>query len=267
MATSRGSKQRTTFNAAGQARVEQAAHLAGMADAFAQAAEMGPQVLALQQALLRGMVQSQRQEAERLAARYGDDYGRIADAKERAERFEAMQAEWGERAQGLGRVVETFKRDGLFHGYVSLADGTPAAGCTVRLEWMAADQKRPRRGQAKTDGAGYFRIELEGGGDGDEGQGKERLKRWAERFASMAEPGSDEGDESDTAASASAAATGGTEPGAAAPASRVTVHDASGAQVFEDPSPPNFEATASEFRYYVVDEARAGQGQKGRKMG
>jgi len=264
MATSRGSKQRTTFNAASQARVEQAAHLAGMADAFAQAAEMGPQVLALQQALLRGMVQSQHQEAGRLAARYGDDYERIADAKERVERFEAMQAEWGERAQGLGRVVETFQRDGLFHGYVSLAEGAPAADYTVRLEWTAADQKRPKRGQAKTDAAGYFRIELEGGGDGDEGRGKDdQLKRWAERFASMAASDPDEGEESEVAASA--AATGGTEPGAAAAASRVTVHDAGGAQVLEDPSPPSFEASASEFRYYVIEAARPGQGRKAPK--
>lgn len=264
MATSRGSKQRTTFNAASQARVEQAAHLAGMADAFAQAAEMGPQVLALQQALLRGMAQSQRQEAERLAARHGDDDARIADAKDRAERFDAMQAEWAERAQGLTRVVETLQRGGLFHGYVSLATGAPAAGCTVRLEWTAPEQKRARRAQAKTDAAGYFRIELEGG-DGDAGQGTERLKRWAQRFAAMAEAGPDGGDEREAAAStaasaaASSAAGGGTEPGASAPASRVTVHDASGAQVFEDPHPPDFQATASEFRYYVIDEARPAQ--------
>jgi hypothetical protein len=81
----------------------------------------------------------------------------------------------------------------------------------------------------------------------------------------MAAPGSDEGDEGDDGAPA--AATGGTEPGAPAPVSRVTVHDASGAQMFEDPSPPGFEATASEFRYYVIDEARAGQGQKARRAG
>lgn len=259
MANPRRSKPHTTFNAASQARVEEAAQLAGMAEAFGQAAEMGPQVLLLQQALLRGMAQAQRQEAERLAARYGDGYERIADAKQRAERFEVMQAEWGERGHGLGRVVETFQRDGLFHGYVSLAEGAPAVNHVVRLEWTGTDQKRSKRGQAKTDAAGYFRIEL-GSGDADAGQGKDRLKRWAERFTAAAEPMEDKEPERPEAADD----VNGTP---SRPLSSVTVHEPGGAQVFDDPSPPSFEATHSEFRYYVVDGTPPGEGTRYRRTG
>src|SRR5438046_2247235 len=93
--------KRDRFSSARQERVEETAQQAGIASGFSQAAELIPQVLALQQALLAGIAQSQRREAERLAQLYGEDDARIVRATERAAQVTQLHV----AVQAQGTVV------------------------------------------------------------------------------------------------------------------------------------------------------------------
>jgi hypothetical protein len=235
-----------------QARVEDAAHVGGMAGAFSRAFAMAPQVLALQQAVLAGMVQSQQREAERLAERHGIDDERVGAALERAARFDELGAAAASGGEVAGRLAQTFQQEGLFHGYVTDGEGTAAEGYTVRLQVQggAGGKGAALRGSAKTDAEGYFRIELGAAGRAARPEA-ELLTRWLQ---SMAEDAPQE----EPAAPADAAAA----PAAQAQAvveSSVQVLAPNGRVVFEDPSPPTFEEMASEFRYYVLTEADGGR--------
>ena len=252
----------TRFTTSSRARVEQAAHLAGIAAAFGQVADLGPQTLELQRSLLGGIVRSQRREAERLVGLYAKDDPRIARAAERMQRLQDVQAEVDGHAVKVARFVETFQRDGMFSGYVIRADGTPAEAHTVRVEVIdATTQKRTRRGNAKTDATGHFSIALSGsdqGGTQDTGG----LQRLVERLvrAMPADGSAADDDATDDTPARAAAAGAAPAPGASTGAkisSRAEVLDPSGRVVFEDPIPPTFDAVASEFRYYVLTETKA----------
>lgn len=243
----RSSSRFSEARAGEQARVEEAAHVGRMAGAFSRAFTMGPQVLALQQALLAGMVQSQQREAERLAARHGIDDERVGGALERAARFDELGAVAASGGDVAGRLAQTFQQEGLFHGYVTDSDGTSAVGHTVRLQVQGeAGAKAALRGSAKTDSDGYFRIELGARGRAARAEG-DLLTRWLQALAEDA-PQEEQAAPADEAG-ADAAQT------QAVVSSSVQVLAPNGRVVFEDPSPPTFEEMASEFRYYVLTDA------------
>ena len=246
--------QAPRFTNVNQARLEQGARLSGISAAFGQAADFAPQALALQQALVGGIVRSQSMEAARLALRFGKDDPRVARAAERAQRLQALKGDVDEHTQQLTRFVDTFQRDGSFNGYVMQPDGTPATAHTVRVEVTDTATKRTQRGTGKTDGTGYFSIALRGteGGDTRPGEGLQRL---VERLVGdLPDEGGAIDDEppvqrgEDATAAAAAAST---------IVSRAEVLDASGRVVFEDPVPPSFDVLASEFRYYVLTDKAA----------
>jgi hypothetical protein len=251
--------KRSSFSAQSQDRVQQTAQQAGIAAAFGQAADLGPQVLALQQSLLAGVVQSQRREAKRLAQLYGEDDARIARAVERAAQVSQLHAQAQSQAAVVSRVVQTFQQDGIFHGYVHHSDGAPAVGYAVKLEMPGtSDKKQLQRGAAETDDTGYFRIDLTGTSDNNQ-QDSGKVRRWTERLARLV-AGEVAGEEQQEEAHASTAAAPdkpptGVAPGEPATSSRVEVLDPSGRVVFEDPDPPTFDAAQSEFRYYVIADA------------
>lgn len=257
MATKRSGRGR--FDANDQARVEQAAHLAGIADALGQAAEFGPQVLALQTSVLDGLVRSQEREAQRLRARHGDDDPRIARAQERAQRFGELRAQAGDQGEALQRLAQTFQRDAMFHGYVLHADGSAAANHTVRLALRAGSgAKQQHSGRAlsgKTDSNGYFRIELGKAGQERDDAG-EGLTRWVQRVAQSMSTAMEETQDDDGATgrmpAASAAADTGEED---TRRSAVDVLDAGGRLVYQDPIPPSFDDMASEFRFYALADS------------
>lgn len=243
----RSSNRFSEARASEQSRAEDAAHVGGMAAAFSRAFAMGPQVLALQRALLTGMVQSQQREAERLAARHGIDDERVGGALERAARFD----QWGAAADSGGdvadRLAQTFQVDGLFHGYVTDAQGNSAEGHTVRLQVQSqTGGKSALHGTAKTDSEGYFRIELDTRG-GTKRSGADLLTRWLQSMAEDEPPQEQEAKIDEAAVNA--------QQGQGDSTSSVQVLAPNGRVVFEDPAPPTFEELTSEFRYYVLADA------------
>ncbi len=245
-------------SAENQARLEHDTQLAGMAAAFGRAGELGPQVLALQQAVLSGIARSQRREARRLEALGTPDDPRIADALERAERFDAFNGEFEQGAKVAQQFISTFQQDGRFQGYVTHADGAPAAGYTVQLKLRSPNQKEPASGTAQTDSAGYFRIDLALANQG-RSQAVPAPERWAERFAQMASTESSAAEPADAKAAPNAApaatVASAQAAGGSAIESSVQVFDPNERLVFEDPVPPTFDDGMSEFRYYLLPEA------------
>jgi hypothetical protein len=236
---------KTNFN---QARCERAARLSGVAGAFGEAADLAPQVLELQQALLAGMVLSQRREAERLAAQYDKEDPRIARAVDRMQSLQALNSERTGQAAQVANFVATFQHDCRFSGYVSQADGTPAEGYTVRVEVLDVANKGALRGSAKTDATGYFQIDLSGTDQvvTREGAG---LRQFVEHLVSALPADADAPDDGSDEARAPAAAKCAAPAAEATVTSRAEVLDDSGRVVFEDPIPPTCDVVASEFRW------------------
>lgn len=270
-----------------QARVEQGAHLSGIAGAFGAAADLGPQVRELQLALFAGMVSSQGREAERLAARYEKGDPRVDDAFERARDFEALAAEANLHLQDVERFVEALQQPGTFSGYVMQPDGTPAEGFGVRVAVTDVALKRTLRGTTKTDATGHFSLSLSSADTGSQSPAGTAIDSIIERISKVMTGGSDTpDDESDVAAKPDADASAHTNaqtnpdanPGAkpnakpspkataAAPdvLSKVEVLDPNGRVVLEDPAPPTFDTLPSEFRYYVLTTAAPGVASTGR---
>lgn len=217
--------------------------LAGTTDAFGRTGALALEMLALQQALLGGMAGAQRREAKRLAQVGGGEDPRIDAALERVARFDALHAEVERGGAVAQHLAATFQTDGVFHGYVTRSDGAPAAeGHVVQLKLQRAGQRVPESYSAKTDAAGYFRMELAMPGR-DADRVAPEPGGWFERFAQMA-----------AATATSAAPT--PAPDQDAVETNVQVLAPSGCVVFDDPVPPVFDAGISEFRYYVLSEGR-----------
>jgi hypothetical protein len=227
-----------------RARTEQAEELAGIATVFRRAADLGPQMLALQQALLDGIALSQRREAERLAKRKEDD-SRVADTQARAERAAALATAAASAGTAASRVIEVLRRDGLFQGYVAQADGAPAAGFTVQVRGAAGDRESAPL-TAKTADDGYFRIERAT----PKGAARQRkgVQEIVDRLSTV---GAATSPSTGGSTGASAAAPSGS-PGQSAAAAQVEVLDTTGRVIFRDPLPPTFSDEASVFRYYVI---------------
>jgi hypothetical protein len=240
------------------ARAEEDPLFAGIGEALTRAGELGLQLLELQQAVLRGVVRSQRIEAERLAAQGGKDDPRIAEAMARAERFDAVRAD-AEKGTKLGQqLVSTFQEDGVFQGYVMQADGAAAESYTVQLKLVVPNQRAPISGTAKTDATGYFRMKL----DLQKKGLQKDIGSWAERVAAVAgvapvrQAQSTAAPQSTTGPTSAPGPTptpGPTPmPGQSRDEASVQVLDPTGRTVFSDPVPPAFESGMSEFRYYVL---------------
>jgi hypothetical protein len=235
--------QFSSADAEKQARLDQDNLLAGTTDAFGRTGELALEILALQQALLGGIAGAQRREAKRLAQAGGEEDPRIDAALERAARFDALHAEVERGGAEAQHLAATFQTDGVFHGYVTRSDGAPAAeGHVVQLKLQRTDQRVPESYSAKTDAAGYFRMELAMPGR-DADRVVPEPGGWFERFAQMA-----------AATATTAAPTPAPDQGAVE--TNVQVLAPSGRVVFDDPVPPVFDAGVSEFRYYVLPEGR-----------
>ncbi|UUZ72547.1 hypothetical protein LP415_02100 [Polaromonas sp. P1(28)-8] len=157
------------------------------------------------------------------------------------------------------RLAQTFQQEGVFHGYVTDADGTSAVGHTVRLQVQGdAGSKVAQRGSAKTDDDGYFRIELGARREAARADGA-ALTRWLQALAEDAQ-------QEEPAEPAEEAGTDAAQAQASV-SSSVQVLAPNGRVVFEDPSPPTFEDIASEFRYYVLTDANVTTGKTRRGAG
>jgi hypothetical protein len=219
--------------------MEEAEGLAGIVTAFERIATLGPQVLSLQGALLGGMVRSQRREADRLAATFGKDDERVARAAMRADLLDGLTGETTAHAAQVARFVDTVRKDGIFHGYVMLADGSPAAGYTVTAAAADSERKAKLRGKGKTDADGYFSFNMTGAAQAGERTDVDWL---FERIR--------------TAQVSRMAAAETKDPEAAGTiTANAEVLDPTGRVVFEDPLPPTFDTITSEFRLYNLGEA------------
>lgn len=218
---------------------EEAEGLAGIVTAFERIATLGPQALSLQGALLGGMVRSQRREADRLATAYGKDDERVAHAAMRADLLDGLAGETTAHAAQVARFVDTVRKDGIFHGYVMLADGSPAAGYTVTAATADSKRKTKLRGKGNTDAEGYFGFNMAGAAQDAE---RPDIDEIVERMRTAPAAGATAADTEDQAASGTVTA-------------KAEVLDPTGRVVFEDPLPPLFDATRSEFRLYNLGEA------------
>lgn len=258
----------TGLSAASQQRVEQGAQQTALGEALAQATDWARQALAMQQSLLAGLARSQQLEARRLAALYDAEDERVASALARAERYAGMQSEILERATQIGRVVDTFRKDGLFTGYVLQTDGTPAVGYAVQLRISAVvGRKGASGGKATTDAAGWFSIDTgiaapapppSTGPAPVGGIGDKPILAHVERLVDRLMGELADHQVAAPPPPAPAPPASGTPPVANPPpgnaglATDVAIFDPTGRAVFEDPIPPTFAETTSEFRVYTL---------------
>jgi hypothetical protein len=218
---------------------EEAESLAGIVTAFERIAALGPQVLSLQGALLGGVVRSQRKEVDRLAATFGKEDERVARAELRVDLLDGLTGEAMVHATQVARFVDTVRKDGIFHGYVLLPDGSPAAGYAVVAAAADSGRKVKLRGKGKTDAEGYFSFNMAGAAQAAERTDIDAVferMRTADITRSPAADTKDEGSTGTVTASAE-------------------VLDPTGRVVFEDPLPPTFDTMTSEFRIYSLEEA------------
>jgi len=254
------------FSAASQQRVEQGAQQTALGEALAQATDWARQALTMQQSLLAGLARSQQLEARRLAALYSVDDERVASALARGERYAGMQSEILDRATQIGHVVGTFQKDGLFTGYVLQTDGTPAVGHVVLLRISSVvNRKGATGGKATTDATGWFSIDTGiaapppvGTAPGSGGVDKPILihvERLVDRL--MGELSEHQVAAPPPPPPAPAPTSGpppvsNPPPGNEGLGTDVTIFDPTGRAVFEDPIPPTFAETTSEFRVYTL---------------
>ena len=258
-----------------QDKLQAAAQASGIAEALRGSAAQAAPWLALQQSLLGGIVRAQKREAERLAAkgkaegREGSAAGRVEQARSRAEQLATlMQAGIGQ-AQFAASFVDTFATPGIFAGLVRREDGSAAADHVVKLQIVDKAQRREVAASGKTDTEGRFRIAWAG----SEGAGvpaPNDLGALVEQLLTALS-----GEDADKATlgerpisvpvnTAPTGTTGNEPPNAPRPqaerstSSRVQIADAQGTLVFEDPLPPSFDTTSSEYRVYVVPAVARG---------
>ena len=249
------------FSAASQQRVELGAQQTALGEAFAQATDWGKQAIAMQQSLLAGLVRSQGLEATRLAALYSPDDERVATAVARGARYADMQAEILERADQIGRVVDTFQNDGRFTGYVIQTDGTPAPGYVVQLVVNSLTTRQGiRGGKSTTDDTGWFSIDtgLPAAPPPDPVTGvpspvgtDKPIAMHVERFVNRLMSELPDHQVAPPPPPAPPPANGPPPPSEGV-STEVTVFDPTGRAVYEDPIPPTFADTASEFRVYTL---------------
>ena len=252
--------------------------MAGAVQAAKSLSVLAPQMLDLQRALNTGAAKTQAREADRLAKKYGANHPRVADARARAERMERVGQQLDTGLAGAKRVAETFTTDNVFHGYVVDENAAPASAHTVRVEFKAG-----RQGEltAKTNGEGYFRIELEGAGGKPGGSGRAGGLNSVlmSRMGGLApEVDMSAFEVKARKAPARKRAKAKSARAAAAPAAavlneadtgtgevlevEVQILDPAGKLVYEDEAPPQFEDGQSVFRYYSVKGGAAIPGEK-----
>jgi hypothetical protein len=214
----------------------------------------------MQQSLLAGLVRSQGLEATRLAALYTPDDERVAAAVARGARYADMQAEVLQRADQIGRVVDTFQNDGRFTGYVIQTDGTPATGYVVQLVVNTIGTRQGLRGgKSTTDASGCFSIDTGApattepdpvnGVPGAVGTDKP-IAIHVERFVNRLMAELPDRQVAPPPAPAPPPVNGPPPPEGVL--TEVTVFDPTGRAVYEDPIPPTFADTSSEFRVYTL---------------
>jgi len=225
------------------ARVEDGAQLADFVAAFREAAEVGPPLIALQQALLSGLVRSQHKEAERLALLHGKGDERVTVSSSRAARYATLAHQVSDAGDVGAHLLATLQTDGVFHGYVTDVNGEPQEGHTVRVAVHGMKPvKQAFSGSAETDARGYFRIALHDAASWGRTSGVS-MNEWAQRLGRVV-MGSDAPPQAEEA---------GRPETAQGPVSSVAVLDPKGTVVYEDQMPPSFSSSASEFRYYVLE--------------
>lgn len=234
-----------------QQHVDDARQRAGIADAAAQLADLGPQVLAIQQALLAGIARSQLREAKRLAERHAQDDPRILQAQARAEQVKALHEEARRQGIVLTRMIETVQDDNLFHGYLHFGNGPAAVDFKVTLAVAGPNGEMLPGGEASSDATGYFRIDLASSKQHSNAAPSSVKPSWIDNLSRLLAADLD-GETPSTPTHRFAAGSG--QQSTDEPRTRVQVFSSGGQLVLEDPMPPSFRASSSEFRYYVIQQ-------------
>ena len=240
-----------------QQDVDDARQRAGIADAAAQLIEVGPQVLAIQQALLAGIARSQLREAKRVAERHDNDDPRILQAQVRADQVKALHREAQRQGTVLNKMIQSVQQDNIFHGYLLHANGSAAVHCKVTLTVFGSDCEILPWGEDSSDETGYFRIDLcpakqsttAGPGSVKSSNAK---SSWVDNLSRLLAADLD-GQSTPPPTTPFAAGGQQQQTDDPRPRTRVQVFSSGGQLVFEDPMPPSFMASSSEFRYYVIN--------------
>ena len=251
----------------------------GLTTAFARLAEMGPSVIALQAALVDGLVRSGRREAERLAALDKEDPLIEVVTRQADQMLQLQQGLTGNFALAR-RLVDVIGASRMLQGYVTQESGAAAVGYTVRIvPGKGVRAQLARQTEAKTDAQGYFRIQLDLSDDpvtpsdtgstpkpADKDKPREAtqpvtgrrtpltLSTLAARISSPAKPPD---------ATASSGSSGQAHANATDESAETTIKievlDPKGVLVFRDPIPPSLDDLATSFRYYVLPTSGRGK--------
>jgi hypothetical protein len=202
-------------------REDDAAMLGSLTEAFGEALDLAPGLLAVQRGLLGGLALSQRREVKRLARTLDKDDPRLRAAMARTQAFERLRDDAETGLQQGGRVADNVNQPGVFFGYVRQADGTAAPGLEVRLQ-LQDEVFKGELFKARTDEHGFFRIQLP----------IDQIDNWTRAKGSIK--------------------TGEVIVGASTTTGRASVHDEKGQELLRDPLPPTFEEHTSEMRLYTL---------------
>ena len=252
--------------------------IGGLTSAFDRLAEMGPSVMALQKALVEGLVRSGEVEAKRLAALDEKD-PLIEVVTQRTEQMAELRQGLNRTFELAGQIASIIGASRVLQGYVNQEDGSAAVGYTVRIVPDKGTRAQlSRQAKANTDDKGYFRIQLDlPDQPSDTGATKPATSMAANKkrgktaqpavvalapitLTALAARLSRPATQSPPSAAATApagtrkqnttATTNATVP--ADTAIQIEVLDRKGVLVFRDPAPPSLDHIATSFRYYVM---------------
>ena len=226
----------------------------GLTTAFARLAEMGPSVIALQAALVDGLVRSGRREAERLASLAEED-PLIDIVTRQTEQMRQLQQSLIGNFAVARHLTDVIGASRMLQGYVAQESGAPAVGYTVRIVPGRGERPRlARQTEAKTDERGYFRLQLDLSDDAGapiDTDGTARAPLTVSTLAARIRRPTPPPDAAGRAAGSGPARPGATN-GPADTTIQIEVLDPNGVLVLRDPVPPSPGDLATSFRYYVL---------------
>ena len=194
--------------------------LSSLTQAFGEALDLAPGLLAVQRSLLGGLALSQRREAARLGRTLDKDHPLLQVARARTAAFDQLRDDAESGLKQGAQVASNVNQPGVFFGYVREGNGAAAPGLEVRLVLNDAIFK----GEVfkdRTDENGFFRIQVP-------------LDKATQR------------DSAKVSVQETVVMVSSTAPG------RASVHDDKGQELLRDPLPPTFETNATEMRLYTL---------------
>lgn len=194
--------------------------LSSLTQAFGEALDLAPGLLAVQRGLLGGMALSQRRETARLGRTLDKDHPRLQAAMARSADFDQLRDDAESGLKQSAQVASNVSQPGVFFGYVREGDGAAATGLEVRLV-LSDEIFKGEVFKDRTDENGFFRIQV----PLDKATQRKSVKVGVEEAVVVVSS---------------------TAPG------RASVHDDKGQELLRDPLPPTFEANATEMRLYTL---------------